>query len=338
MAASPSASGGLGRFAVRLSWPFRPALLDAGVGGVLRRQPGRDLRVRRLGDRPLPLHLDQLHAGVRVPHLGAPAHAGGARRGHGDDRRGHRRGRGARHRVGRRADRGPADGGHVPGHGVARPAQAHRGAGVAPVRRGERPAARHPAAVPPGRLAPAPHADHHRSRPRRTPGRRPDRPPGDARHRGRAGRAEPATADRRTTAGHRGRRGTGVPPDRGGRAGRLHHGDPAPVAAHRRSPLAARPAGQGRRAGRPGAARPGRRRLAGERGPAHRQRGRHQAVRGGGGLRAAGSLDRRRHRPGHPGRPAAARLRPVPQRRQRPVPGHRPRAGAGERRRPGARR
>jgi signal transduction histidine kinase len=49
------------------------------MGGVLRRQPGRNLRVRRLGDRPLPLHLDQLHAGVRVPHLGAPAHAGRAR-------------------------------------------------------------------------------------------------------------------------------------------------------------------------------------------------------------------------------------------------------------------
>ena len=56
------------------------------------------------------------------------------------------------------------------------------------------------------------------------------------------------------------------------------------------------------------------------------------------GLRAAGSHDRRGHRPGHPGRTAAARLRPVPQRRQRPAPGHRPRAGAGERGRPGARR
>jgi signal transduction histidine kinase len=38
---------------------------------------------------------------------------------------------------------GPAHGGDVPGHGVARPAQAHRGAGVAPVRRGERPAPHH---------------------------------------------------------------------------------------------------------------------------------------------------------------------------------------------------
>ena len=42
--------------------------------------------------------------------------------------------------------------------------------------------------------------------------------------------------------------GPGVPPARGGRAGQLHDGDPAPVAADRRPPLAARPAGQGHRA------------------------------------------------------------------------------------------
>ena len=48
---------------------------------------------------------------------------------------------------------------------------------------------------------------------------RPDRPSGRSRHRGRAGRAEPAAPDRRTTAGHRRRRGAGVPPARSGRAG-----------------------------------------------------------------------------------------------------------------------
>src|SRR2546427_643954 len=89
---------GIGPGPAQLAVPAGPA--GRRVGGILGRQPGRDLRVRGLGDHPLPLHLDQLHAGVRVPHLGTPAHAGGARRGHGDHRRGHRRGRGTRQPVG----------------------------------------------------------------------------------------------------------------------------------------------------------------------------------------------------------------------------------------------
>ena len=58
----------------------------------------------------------------------------------------------------------------------------------------------------------------------------------------------------------------------------------------------------------------------------------------GGRVRSAGPHDRQRHGPGHPGRVAAARLRQVPQRRQRAGKGNRTRARAGARGRPGARR
>ena len=102
--------------------------------------------------------------------------------------------------------------------------------------------------------------------------------------------------------------------------------------------------------GRPGTARPGRRRAAGERGAAHRQRGCDQALGDRRRSRAAGPADRRGHRPGHRGRAAATRLRPLPQRgrqcgrhgwqrgRQRAASRYRPRACAGPRGRPGPRR
>ena len=188
------------------------------VGDLLRDQPGRHVCLRWLGNRSLPLHLDQRDAGVRLPHLGPQAHPGGARRSHGRDRRGNRPGRGARRRAGRRTHRGAADGGHVLGHGLACPAQARRRAGVWTGQRGERPAAQHPAQVSPGCLPSAPHADHHRARARRAARPRSHRPAGGTLHPGDPGRAEPAAADLRTAARHRGRGRSRVPASGAGRA------------------------------------------------------------------------------------------------------------------------
>ena len=47
-------------------WP-RPGLAGPRLGRLLARQPGRDRGLQPMGDRPVPLHLDQPHAALRVP-------------------------------------------------------------------------------------------------------------------------------------------------------------------------------------------------------------------------------------------------------------------------------
>jgi DNA-binding response OmpR family regulator len=78
------------RLAAGAALAVQPARARRDLGRFLRDQPRRDLPVRLLGDRPLPLHLDQPDAAVRVPLLVDPPDAVDPWRGDADHRLRHR--------------------------------------------------------------------------------------------------------------------------------------------------------------------------------------------------------------------------------------------------------
>src|SRR6266542_1047528 len=250
------------------------------LGRLRRGQPGRDVAGANLGDGPVPLHLDQPDRGLRLPGVGSGADRLGAGRGGLQHRRpAHARGLQVVPAA-RRADRGAADGGGVPGDGLARaPPRGGHGAG-ARVLGGEPAAPGGPAALRAGRLPRAAHADHHRHGPRR-PARARDPRPRAGRERGEADRARGRDPARRQTRGWPG----------GGLGRRLRPWHRAGAARGDLRPL--------RQAGRRAQPRPWRRRP----GPGDRQGDRRGARRVGPGPQRAGPRQRLR---GPPARPAGA--------------------------------
>lgn len=78
------------RLAAGVALALQPARARRDLGRLLHAQPHRHLLVRVLGDHPLPLHLDQPDAAVRLPLLADPSDDVDPRRGDGDHRLWHR--------------------------------------------------------------------------------------------------------------------------------------------------------------------------------------------------------------------------------------------------------
>jgi hypothetical protein len=243
-----------------------------GLDGLRPGQPRPHCHVPRVGNHPVPLHLDQPDPCLRVPHLEARPHAVGAGRGHAADSGRHRGRRAARARTAGGARRGAADGDGVPRDGLARPPQAN-GRALLPADRGaDRPDPGRPAAVSAGRRPPAADPNHDRARPCRVAGQRAGQRPARGRGcRGHHRRADPAPADLRPATHHRRRCGPHVPAPGAGRPRRAGHGAVAALAARRQPALANRHARERDRPRGPGAARAGARRSDRERRQAYLQ-------------------------------------------------------------------
>ena len=91
------------------------------MGRVRGGEPRGHGRLAELGDDPVPLHLGQPDAGVRLPHLAAGAHVRDSRPRRARQREPHPRRRLQRGAAVGGALRGPAHVRDVPGHGLARP-------------------------------------------------------------------------------------------------------------------------------------------------------------------------------------------------------------------------
>ena len=76
--------------AARFGWPYPPRAIDVGWMDLRPGQPRLHVHVPGLGDGPVPPHLGEPHARLRVPHLEPGTHPVGGERGAGGDRGRHR--------------------------------------------------------------------------------------------------------------------------------------------------------------------------------------------------------------------------------------------------------